>query len=145
MRIIFNVAQFLMATIVFADGLSFAPKSTLYDVPVSNNGARCRIIIYKKSIEEEVKIESPGKLGGLKDPEYLKLNPQGKMPLLVVDDPPLAIPESDTICRYLLSAYSSGPSFQPDNASSNLVARLHGKLVWFNSKSSIFSFHRTYR
>jgi hypothetical protein len=27
------------------------PKRTLFDIPVSNNGARCRIIIYKVSAE----------------------------------------------------------------------------------------------
>jgi glutathione S-transferase len=37
-------------------------------------------------------------LGGLKSPEYLKLNPQGKMPLLTVEGSSFAIPESDTIC-----------------------------------------------
>jgi len=101
-------------------------KHILYDVPVSNNGARCRIIIYKKKIQEsEVSIVSPAALGGLRDPAYLALNPQGKMPLLTVDSG-LSLPESDTICRYLMSEYSGiGPSFQPDNPKSNLIARLH--------------------
>uniref|UniRef100_A0A7S0BWJ6 HIT domain-containing protein n=1 Tax=Proboscia inermis TaxID=420281 RepID=A0A7S0BWJ6_9STRA len=63
-------------------------------------------------------------LGGFRSPEYLALNPQGKMPLLVSGD--MAIPESDTICRYLLTQYAdSGPSFQPDHYKSNLVARIH--------------------
>lgn len=108
------------------------PKHTLYDVPVSNNGARCRIILYKKNLpSEEVSIASPSTLGGLKDPAYLKLNPQGKMPLLTIsttsdDDNIMVIPESDTICRYLLSHYRDvGPSFEPDHVKSNLVARLH--------------------
>lgn len=100
-------------------------KHTLYDMPVSNNGARCRIILYKKEIpKSEVTIASPMDLGGLRTPEYLALNPQGKMPLLVSGD--MAIPESDTICRYLLTQYAdSGPSFQPDHYKSNLVARIH--------------------
>mmetsp|Transcript_26137 Transcript_26137/g.36851 ORF Transcript_26137/g.36851 Transcript_26137/m.36851 type:complete len:381 (-) Transcript_26137:2343-3485(-) len=104
---------------------SESPKHTLYDMPVSNNGARCRAILYKKKLPEtEVKIVSPGELGGLKTPEYLALNPQGKMPLLTTDG--LNIPESDTIARYLMSEYKDeGPSFQPDNAKSNLIARLH--------------------
>lgn len=74
-------------------------------------------------------IDSPGSLGGLTNPSYLALNPQGKMPLLTVNDDtdtPLAIPESDTIARYLISEYASeGPSFQPDHVKSNLVARIH--------------------
>ena len=36
------------------------------------------------------------------------------------------IAESDTVCRYLLSTYSDlGPSFQPENPSSNEIARFH--------------------
>lgn len=109
------------------------PKHTLYDVPVSNNGARCRIILYKKGIpESEVKIISPMELGGLKSPEYLALNPQGKMPLLTIsassdnNDGISSIPESDTIARFLLSEYAdNGPSFLPNNVKSNLIARLH--------------------
>lgn len=41
-------------------------KPVLYDMPVSNNGARCRIIIYKKGIEDKVSIKSPMDLGGLR-------------------------------------------------------------------------------
>jgi len=102
----------------------------LYDVPVSNNGARCRIILYKKGIpESEVKIVSPMELGGLKSAEFLALNPQGKMPLLTISSPGdgdiCSIPESDTISRYLLSEYTTGPSFLPNNVKSNLISRLH--------------------
>ena len=54
-------------------------------------------------------------IGGLKSPEYLALNPQGKMPLLVADE--ITLPESDTICRYLLDRFSaSSPSFVPSTA-----------------------------
>jgi len=98
-------------------------------MPVSNNGARCRIILYKKEISpEEVTIASPMTLGGLKTPEYLKLNPQGKMPLLTLNDGDNTegIPESDTISRYLLSHYAGqGPSFEPNHTKSNLMARIH--------------------
>jgi glutathione S-transferase len=69
-------------------------------------------------------------LGGLSSPEYLRVNPQGKMPALVVhmglDTDVANIAESDTISRYLMSAYATtGPSFQPDNPRSNLIARFH--------------------
>lgn len=102
-------------------------KHTLYDVPVSNNGARCRLILYKKGItEDEVEIVSPATMGGLKDPKYLTLNPQGKMPLLTSNYDGMNIPESDTICRYLTAQYANlGPSFEPDNVKSNLISRLH--------------------
>jgi glutathione S-transferase len=102
-------------------------KHKLYDMPVSNNGARCRIIVYKKNLpESEVAIRSPMDLGGLRSDEYLALNPQGKMPLMTVEEIGMSLPESDTICRYLMSTYSDrGPSFQPNNPKSNLIARLH--------------------
>mmetsp|Transcript_6673 Transcript_6673/g.9783 ORF Transcript_6673/g.9783 Transcript_6673/m.9783 type:complete len:393 (-) Transcript_6673:98-1276(-) len=110
---------------------SEATKSTLYDMPVSNNGARCRLILYKKGISnDEVAIASPVELGGLKTPEYLALNPQGKMPLLANAKGGMNIPESDTICRYLMSTYAEkGPCFLPNDAKSNLIARLHDMYI----------------
>ena len=39
-------------------------KSVLYDVPVSNNGARIRIIILKKQLQDVIDIKSPAELGG---------------------------------------------------------------------------------
>ena len=78
-------------------------KHTLYDVPVSNNGARVRIILYKKGItSEEVDIVSPMEIGGLKSESFQKLNPQGKMPCLTINhdigvSDSSSIPESDTM------------------------------------------------
>lgn len=117
-------AAFSVSTVSMSTGA--LPRHTLYDMPVSNNGARCRLILYKKKIPEtEVAIVPPSELGGLKSSEYLRKNPQGKMPLLAVDSG-FSIPESDTICRYLMSEYSNyGPSFLPDDARSNLISRLH--------------------
>ena len=111
-------------------------KRILYDMPVSNNGARCRLILYKKNIPKtEVDIVPPTMIGekGLKSPEYLAKNPQGKMPLLSILDESASgggnvmnIPESDTICRYLLSEFeSSSPSFLPNNIKSHLISRIH--------------------
>ena len=104
----------------------------LFDMPVSNNGARCRIILYKKNIsKEQVDIVSPMVLGGLKSEEYLKRNPAGLMPCLSIQkaDNPYGISslaESDTIARYLLSEYSNvGPSFLPDHPKSNQICRWH--------------------
>ena len=54
-------------------------------------------------------------MGGLKSAQYLALNPQGKMPLLVTEEGE-AIPESDTIARYLLDRFAAaGPSFVPSS------------------------------
>lgn len=46
--------------------MASSSSSILYDAPVSNHGARVRFVIYKKGLESEFKIESPGSLGGLK-------------------------------------------------------------------------------
>ena len=85
-------------------GLSAIAASTLYDLPVSNHGARVRLLLYKRGLEDAVQIKSPMDIGGLRSDEYLALNPQGKMPLLV-DDDGLVVWESDAICRHLLLAF----------------------------------------
>lgn len=102
-------------------------KHALFDMPVSNNGARCRIILYKKEIPpQEVMVTPPSALGGLKSDDYLAVNPQGKMPALTCPDTGLNLAESDTIARYLLTRYANqGPDFQPENPKSNLLCRIH--------------------
>ncbi|KAG7350436.1 protein kinase C inhibitor [Nitzschia inconspicua] len=102
-------------------------KHVLFDTPVSNNGGKARIILYKKGIpEEECCVMSPAELGGFKSEDYLAISPQGKVPALKCQETGLCLAESDTVCRYLLSKYSYlGPSFQPDNARSNEIARFH--------------------
>lgn len=113
--------EFLISSIMAS---SSKAKLTLYDVPMSNNGARVRIILYKKNIPFDT--VNPFEMGGLKTDFYLKLNPQGKMPCLTIDSMSESLPESDTICRYLLHTYENeGPTFLPNSSKSNLIARLH--------------------
>jgi len=57
---------------------SASSKPTLYDVPVSNNGARVRLLLYWKGLERDFRIENPSVLGGLKSEAYLELNPAGE-------------------------------------------------------------------
>ncbi|GIL70070.1 hypothetical protein Vretimale_3346 [Volvox reticuliferus] len=85
---------------------AMAGRMILYDVPVSNNGARNRYIIRKKGLEGEIDIVSPQTIGGLKSPQYLALNPQGKMPLLILEDG-TPLPESEVISQYLLDKFAS--------------------------------------
>jgi len=82
---------------------------TLYDVPVSNHGARVRMLLYKRGLEDKVNVVSPQAIGGLRSPEYLALNPQGKMPLLVDEDWGSTVWESDAICRHLLDKFADLP------------------------------------
>lgn len=107
--------------------MSLNSQHIIYDVPVSNNGARCRIILYKKEIDEtEVHLVPQTEIGGLKSAAFLSLNAQGKIPTLHCPALGFSIPESDTICRYLLTKYADrGPSFLPDDYKSNLLSRFH--------------------
>merc|ERR1712118_251718 len=86
--------------------------------------------MYAKGLDAaDVRILPPAALGGLTSPEYLALNPQGKMPLLITADG-TTLYESDTIARYFIDAYSTKePSFVPTTAEAraldNLIARVH--------------------
>ena len=122
-------SQSTMATDNNINSISNADH-VLFDLPVSNNGARCRIILYKKGISrDKVDIVSPAALGGLKSEEYIRLSPLGLMPCLAIQksDNPHGISslvESDTIARYLLSEYpADGPTFLPDHPRSNQISR----------------------
>ena len=102
------------------------PQSTLYDLPVSNHGARVRLLVYKRGIEDKVNIVSPMDLGGLRSPEYTALNPQGKMPLLT-DGDDCTVWESDAICRHLLEKHAAdgtGPSLFPDDLAARTAAEV---------------------
>jgi len=93
-------------------------------MPVSNNGARNRLIIYWKGLENKVNIKSPMELGGLKSDDYLKLNPQGKMPLLVLSSGE-ALPESEVISQYLVDKFrGEGPSLLPPTPEARAKAAL---------------------
>ena len=115
----FNRWSFLKYPIIQLSSTSTITMSTkdiLFDMPVSNHGARVRMIIQSKGIQQYVDIKQPSDLGGLKSVDYLKLNPQGKMPLLLSEPNQYPIVESDCIARYLLEKYHDhGPSFIPSH------------------------------
>lgn len=95
-----------------ASGRAVAVTSTaqlkLFDAPQSNHGARVRIVARWKGLLNDgtLTIASPSDVGGIKSEEYLKLNPQGKMPLLYDTETGEAIPESDVIVQYLISRFA---------------------------------------
>ena len=106
-----------------------AQRPTLFDVPISNNGARVRFLLYKKGLEKEVDVIPPQDIGGLKSADYMALNPQGKMPLLILPDG-TSIPESQVIESYILDKYKgTGPDLLPPTpelrALATLAARIH--------------------
>ncbi|WPT18001.1 Glutathione S-transferase F14 [Picochlorum sp. SENEW3] len=104
-------------------------KFVLYDVPVSNNGARIRNLIYKKKLDQFIDIKSPMEIGGLRSETYRQLNPYGKMPVLEMPDGS-GLPESQVIESYILDKFrDNGPSLIPDTAEKRalaaLVVRIH--------------------
>ena len=106
-----------------------ASAAKLYDVPVSNNGARVRIALYAKGlVPDRVEIVSPSELGGIKSEEYMALQPKGQMPLLVTESG-LPIWESEVILGYVLDKYDGeGPSFTLDTAEERALSTLSTKV-----------------
>eukprot|EP00244_Chara_vulgaris_P007018 TRINITY_DN263_c0_g1_i3.p1 TRINITY_DN263_c0_g1~~TRINITY_DN263_c0_g1_i3.p1 ORF type:complete len:260 (-),score=51.94 TRINITY_DN263_c0_g1_i3:127-906(-) len=87
--------------------LSF-DKPVLVDMKLSYYSARARFALYLKGLEDEFLLKTPAEFGGLKSPAYLKLNPLGKMPILVLPGPDgRVIPESEVITHYILDKYSA--------------------------------------
>jgi glutathione S-transferase len=68
----------------------------LYNMNLSNFATKCRIAIYDKGAKVDI-VAIPG--NDSKSPEYLKLNPLGKVPTLDADG--VVIGESETINEYL--------------------------------------------
>ena len=83
---------------------------TLYDVPVSNNGARCRLLARWLGLYDDLVLTNPNDAfadGGIKSAAYAEINPQLKMPTLVAANG-LCVPESEVINAYLMDAASEG-------------------------------------
>jgi glutathione S-transferase len=57
------------------------------------------------------RVDLGGPFGGNRDPEYLRLNPNGLVPTVIDGD--LVMWESNTICRYLASTRSGGERLYP--------------------------------
>ena len=95
----------------------------LYSVELSPYAARVRAAVYAKNLP--VEIVAPPE-GGTKSPEYLALNPMGRVPVLVTGDG-FALPESDTIVEYLADVFpDSGlrPATAEGKAQARLIARI---------------------
>jgi len=76
----------------------------LYNLNLSNFATKCRLVIYEKNANVAI-VEIPG--GNMKSPEYLKINPLGKIPTLDADG--LIIPESEVINEYLEEKFPQPP------------------------------------
>ena len=62
----------------------YSTTSAALDTDVAR--LQCRFVIYKKGLKEKVDVVSPKVYGGMKSDEYMALNPQGLVPMLVLPD-----------------------------------------------------------
>jgi glutathione S-transferase len=67
------------------------------------------------------RVDHGGPFGGNRDPEYLKLNPNGLVPTVIDGD--LVMWESNTICRYLCATRNGDSLYPRDLAARTLVER----------------------
>ncbi|MBP7064379.1 glutathione S-transferase family protein [Ferrovibrio sp.] len=95
----------------------------LVSVKGSPYAARVRLAIYRKELPVEI-VFPPRE--GLKAPEFLALNPIGKIPVLVLDDGS-TLPESNVILEYLEDVFPA-PSLRPAVAELRAKARLLAQL-----------------
>ena len=79
----------------------------------SSASRRVRLCLAEKGLKFESKIVDLAK-GEHHTPEYLALNPNGVIPLLILPDG-RSLYESSTICEYLDETYSE-PSLRPTDA-----------------------------
>src|SRR6266851_9652113 len=89
----------------------------LYGMNLSNFSTKSRIVVYEKGAN----IELAAPPGGMKSPEYLKINPLGKIPCLDADG--TIIPESEVINEYLEEKYPS-PALMPKSPEARAKVRL---------------------
>lgn len=106
----------------------------LYSFAVSPYAARVRIAIYAKKLP--IEIVEP-QFGAIKSPEYLALNPMGKVPVLVLDEG-ATIPESDTIVEYLEDAFPD-PALRPQGAEAAARVRLISRVAEIYVKAPVFA------
>lgn len=101
----------------------------LYQTYLSPFPTRVRLMLYAKNISCEF-IEPPGFHG---DPrakgEYIRVNPLGRVPALVLDDGRVLI-ESEVICEYLEEAFPQ-PSLLPKDPWQRAQVRLLSRLSDF--------------
>lgn len=101
----------------------------LYSNPLTANGIKMRLILKAINIKAEV-INLQLHKGEQKSPEFLKINPAGKIPVLIDDGNTLT--ESNAILYYLVNKYES-TLWPSDNHQQSQV------LTWLFWQSSVWA------
>lgn len=106
-----------------------ASKTCLIHAPVGNNPARIRMLIYLKGLEGDIEMKTPADFGGMNSADYRALNPQGKIPTLLLPNGD-ALFESRVIAAYLADLYKDrGPSLMASTpegrARADLINSIH--------------------
>ncbi len=83
---------------------------TFYGRATSDNTQKARWML-EETRQPYKHVELGGRFGGLGDPDFLRLNPNGRIPVLI--DGKVTVAESDAIIRYLAAEYCAG-SFWPE-------------------------------
>ena len=90
----------------------------LYNGTFSPNALRVRAVIFELGLDPEI-VEVNLQKGENRTPDYLKLNPNGKVPTLVDGD--FVLWDSRAIDAYLASAYPKGDFYPADPKSRAIV------------------------
>ncbi len=99
--------------------------ATLYHVPLSPFCRKVRLSLAEKKIDCELIEERYWE----QEPDFLRRNPAGKVPVLKIDG--MIMSESAAICEYLEEAYPETPLMPKDPVGRYEVRRLVG---WFDDK-----------
>ncbi len=97
----------------------------LYHVPLSPFCRKVRLSLAEKKLEVELVEERYWE----RDPEFIRRNPAGKVPVLKMDD--LTLSESTATCEFLEEKFPEPPLLPKDPQARHEVRRL---VAWFDDK-----------
>lgn len=110
------------AALVYVHQSGFFMSLKLYQSDLSPYAARVRILAHAKGVKLE-NVPPPG--GSLKSPEFLAINPLGKIPAL--DHEGEVLIESEIICEYLEDAFPT-PTLRPVDPMARAKVRLLSRM-----------------
>lgn len=97
----------------------------LYHFPLSPFSRKVRLVLAEKKIEVDLVEERYWEQA----PEFMRLNPAGKVPVLKIDR--LTLADSNAICEFLEECYPD-PALLPDAADAK--AEVRRLVAWFDDK-----------